>query len=164
MIFPPILNIYSPTKGSIFVNCFNSLIPAAFNFKMREMTAKHLFNIACRLDRNSHKPSDHISYLKTTSSLFDLLVTLEYLVLLHAAIQDFSPRLGTKMYYLYVFLSLSVLALQRRFSVCSVTSKSSLVQANKQSLLRLSDQYKQNYVKMVVLASILISTVGFVLS
>ncbi len=68
------------------------------------------------------------------------------------------------MYYLYVFLSLSVLALQRRFSVCSVTSKSSLVQANKQSLLRLSDQYKQNYVKMVVLASILISTVGFVLS
>ncbi len=26
------------------------LIPAAFNFKMREITAKHLFNIAYRLE------------------------------------------------------------------------------------------------------------------
>ncbi len=100
---------------------------------MREITAKHLFNIACRLDEyiNPHKPSDQSSHLKTAwfstvSSLFHLLFTSE---LLHAVIQDFSSRFGTvgrivnflighccivtEMYYFHVFLSLSVLSLSR---------------------------------------------------
>ncbi len=43
------------------------LIPAAFYFKMREITAKHVFNIAYSLDEsiNPHKPSDQTSNLKT---------------------------------------------------------------------------------------------------
>ncbi len=51
------------------------LIPAAFNSTMREMTAKHLFNIAY-IYINSHNPSDQISDYKQREWLLSLWPSL----------------------------------------------------------------------------------------
>ncbi len=124
----------------------------------------------------------------TASSLFDLLFTSEHLEQ-HAAIQDFSSRFGTfdrivncliaqfpnchccivrEMYYLHVFLSLSVFARSRGAFLCahshiqSVCCEYQMEFGIKQAKLKWPNIHRMS--SKWSFLSILISTVGFVIN